>query len=213
MSVREHRLHRILKPGVVIILRLETDAGLEGIADAAMAAGVEALEITFTMPRPVRCIERLVEHCGARMMIGAGTVLDAATARIALLAGAQFIVSPITDVAMIEMCRRYDVLALPGALTPTEIMQAWQAGADIVKIFPSDFTGPDYFAAVRRPLPQVRLMPTGGVTLDNVHAFIQAGASAVGLMGGQFLDASPFQFDRCQERIAEFVARVAAGRR
>jgi 2-dehydro-3-deoxyphosphogluconate aldolase/(4S)-4-hydroxy-2-oxoglutarate aldolase len=185
---------------------------LEAIADAVLAAGVEALEITFTMPQPLRCIERLVDHCGDRLMIGAGTVLDAITARAALLAGAQFIVAPTTDPATIELCRRYDALALPGALTPTEILLAWQSGADIVKIFPSDFAGPQYFAAVRRPLPQIRLMPTGGVTLETIAPFIQAGAAAVGLMGSQLLGSGPFDADRCRHRAAEFLAGVAKAR-
>jgi len=179
---REQLLQAALGPGVVAILRTQLSVDLVQLAKSLQAGGIEALEITFTMPKALRQLEFLADQVGDSMVIGAGTILDAETARAALLAGAQFIVSPTTDPKTIEMTRRYDKLSFPGAFTPTEILTAWQAGADVVKIFPSDFTGPDYFRSVLRPLPQIRLMPTGGVDLQTARAYLDAGACAVGAL-------------------------------
>jgi 2-dehydro-3-deoxyphosphogluconate aldolase / (4S)-4-hydroxy-2-oxoglutarate aldolase len=179
---REQLLHSTLGPGVVAILRTDLTVDLVGLAQALKAGGINALEITFTMPKALRQLEQLADQVGDSMIIGAGTILDPETARAALLAGAQFIVSPTTDVKTIEMTRRYDKLSFPGAFTPTEILTAWQAGADVVKIFPSDFTGPEYFRAVLRPLPQIRVMPTGGVNLNTAKAYLDAGACALGVL-------------------------------
>ncbi len=179
---REQLLKTTLTPGVVAILRTQIPVDLVSLARALKKGGIAALEITFTMPKALRQLEHLADQVGDEMIIGAGTILDPETARAALLAGAQFIVSPTTDPKTIEITRRYDKLSFPGALTPTEILTAWQAGADVVKIFPSDFTGPEYFRAVLRPLPQIRLMPTGGVDLETVGAYLNAGACAVGAL-------------------------------
>lgn len=179
---REQLLRAVLGPGVVAILRTQLPIDLVQLAKALKAGGIEALEITFTMPKALRQLEHLADEMGDSMVIGAGTILDPETARAALLAGAQFIVSPTTDPKTIEMTRRYDKLSFPGAFTPTEILTAWQAGADVVKIFPSDFTGPEYFRSVLRPLPQIRLMPTGGVDLQTAGAYFDAGACAVGAL-------------------------------
>jgi 2-dehydro-3-deoxyphosphogluconate aldolase/(4S)-4-hydroxy-2-oxoglutarate aldolase len=132
-------------------------------------------------------LERVAERLGNRILLGAGTVLDTETARIALLSGAEFIVSPTVNTDVIQLCRRYDKLVLPGALTPTEVLTAWEAGADIVKIFPSDLTGPAYLKALAGPLPQVRMMPTGGVNLQTAADFLKAGAFALGI-GGSLVD-------------------------
>lgn len=179
---REQLLQAALGPGVVAILRTQLSVDLVQLAKSLQAGGIKALEITFTMPKALRQLEFLADQVGDSMVIGAGTILDAETARAALLAGAQFIVSPTTDPKTIEITRRYDKLSFPGAFTPTEILTAWQAGADVVKIFPSDFTGPEYFRSVLRPLPQIRLMPTGGVDLQTARSYLDAGACAVGAL-------------------------------
>jgi 2-dehydro-3-deoxyphosphogluconate aldolase/(4S)-4-hydroxy-2-oxoglutarate aldolase len=129
----------------------------------------------------------VADRLGDKIVLGAGTVLDPETARAAILAGARFIVSPTVNPQVIQLCRRYSRLVMPGALTPTEILTAWEAGADIVKVFPSDLTGPGYLKAIHAPLPQVRLMPTGGVNLQTAAEFLRAGACALGV-GGSLVD-------------------------
>jgi 2-dehydro-3-deoxyphosphogluconate aldolase/(4S)-4-hydroxy-2-oxoglutarate aldolase len=126
-------------------------------------------------------LEKVAAKLGSRVLLGAGTVLDAETARIAILSGAEFIVSPTVNVEVIQLCRRYSKPVMPGALTPTEVVTAWQAGADIVKVFPSDITGPKYLKLLHGPLPQIRLMPTGGVTLETAAEYLKAGACALGV--------------------------------
>jgi 2-dehydro-3-deoxyphosphogluconate aldolase / (4S)-4-hydroxy-2-oxoglutarate aldolase len=176
-------LDQLLTSGVVAILRSTDASRLIDAAEALVAGGVTVMEITFTVPRAHEVLERMAERLADKVVLGAGTVLDAATARIAILAGAEFIVSPVVSHEVIATCRRYSKLSLPGALTPTEIFTAWEAGADIVKVFPSEVTGPAYLKAVRAPLPQVRLMPTGGVNLETAADFLRAGACALGLGG------------------------------
>lgn len=211
---REQLLQAVMGPGVVAILRTQISVDLVKLARALQAGGIQALEITFTMPKALRQLEQLADQVGDSMVIGAGTILDPETARAALLAGAQFIVSPTTDPKTIEMTRRYDKLSFPGAFTPTEILTAWQAGADVVKIFPSDFTGPEYFRAVLRPLPQIRLMPTGGVDLQTAGAYLKAGACAIGalasLMPPKMLEHG--DFDGITELAKQFVDVVARNR-
>ena len=211
---REQLLQAVMGPGVVAILRTQISVDLVKLARALQAGGIQALEITFTMPKALRQLEQLADQVGDSMVIGAGTILDPETARAALLAGAQFIVSPTTDPKTIEMTRRYDKLSFPGAFTPTEILTAWQAGADVVKIFPSDFTGPEYFRAVLRPLPQIRLMPTGGVDLQTAGAYLKAGACAIGalasLMPPKMLEHG--DFDGITELAKQFVEVVARNR-
>ncbi len=181
MSTKLDHLNRIERSGIVAILRTEHAALLADVAEALVAGGVDCLEITFTVPRAHKVLEVVADQLGDRAVVGAGTVLDPETARIALLAGAQFIVAPNTNVEVIRLCRRYDKLIMPGALTPTEVLAAWEAGADIVKIFPCDMLGPGHLRALRGPYPQVRMMPTGGVTLETVGAFLEAGAFALGV--------------------------------
>ena len=180
-------LDRILRCGIVAVLRAPSGELLADVAEALLAGGVEAIEVTFTVPRALQVIEQVADRLGDKLVLGAGTVLDPETARAAILAGAQFIVSPTLNLQVIELCRRYSRLVMPGALTPTEILTAWQAGADIVKVFPSDLTGPGYLKAVLAPLPQVRLMPTGGVNLQTAADFLKAGACALGV-GGTLAD-------------------------
>ena len=180
-------LQRILQSGIVAVMRADNGDLLVDVAEALLAGGVEAIEVTFTVPRAVQVIERVADKLGDRIILGAGTVLDAETARAAILAGAEYIVAPTVNLAVIAMCKRYSKLAMPGAMTPTEIVTAWEAGADIVKIFPSDVAGPKYLKALRAPLPHIRMMPTGGVSLETAAEFLKAGACALGV-GGSLVD-------------------------
>src|SRR2546423_6460131 len=176
-------LQRVLDRCIVAVIRAEGPEKLVDVAEALLAGGVEVMEVTFTVPRATTVLEKVTEKLGSRILLGAGTVLDTETARAAILSGAEFIVSPAVNVEVIELCRRYSKLVMPGALTPTEVLTAWQAGADIVKIFPSELTGPKYIKALRAPLAQIRTMPTGGVNMDSAEEFFKAGARALG-MGG-----------------------------
>jgi len=175
--------------GLVPVLRASSAEEAITIADAIMAGGVNILEVTMTVPGAIRVIEQLANHHGTKLLLGAGTVLDPETARSCILAGAQFIVSPALDLRTIELCRRYSVPIMPGALTPTEIVTAWQAGADVVKVFPcSAVGGAKYLKALQGPLPQIQLIPTGGVSLSTAEEFLAAGAFALGV-GGDLVDA------------------------
>ena len=185
---RDKTIARIVSSGVVAVLRAPNGDVLLDVAGALLAGGVEAIEVTFTVPGAHRVIEQVAAKLGDKVLLGAGTVLDTETARVAILSGAEFIVGPGVNVDVIQLCRRYDKAVLPGALTPTEVITAWQAGADIVKIFPSELTGPGYIKALRGPLPQVRMMPTGGVNLDTAAEFLKAGACALGI-GGSLVEA------------------------
>jgi 2-dehydro-3-deoxyphosphogluconate aldolase/(4S)-4-hydroxy-2-oxoglutarate aldolase len=180
-------LNRVLDRVIVAVIRAERPDLLVDVAEALLAGGVEVMEVTFTVPRAAEVLEKVAAKLGSRILLGAGTVLDPETARVAILAGAEFIVSPTVSTQVIEMCRRYSKLAMPGALSPTEVVTAWQAGADIVKIFPSELTGPRYIKLLHAPLPQVRLMPTGGVNVDTAAEYLQAGACALGV-GGALVD-------------------------
>jgi len=174
-------LTRILNTGVVAVLRAPSGELLGDVAQALLAGGVDCVEVTFTVPKAIRVLETVADRLGDTVLLGAGTVLDPETARSALLAGAKFIVSPTVNVQTIQLCKRYSAVVMPGALTPTEILTAWEAGADVVKVFPSEITGPAYLKALRGPLPQIRLMPTGGVTLSTAAEFLKAGACALGI--------------------------------
>ena len=174
-------LQRVLQLGIVAVIRSARTEALADVAEALLAGGVDVLEITFTVPRPLRVLEQVADRIAGRALLGAGTILDAESARAAILAGAEFIVSPNTDPRVIEVCKRYGKLVIPGALTPTEIVTAWQAGADIVKVFPADVSGPKLLKAIHGTLPQVRLMPTGGVNLNTAADYLRAGACALGL--------------------------------
>jgi 2-dehydro-3-deoxyphosphogluconate aldolase / (4S)-4-hydroxy-2-oxoglutarate aldolase len=178
---KETTISRLLNSGVVAILRAPSGEMLLEVAEALLTGGVEAIEVTFTVPGAERVIEQVAGKLGNKIILGAGTVLDAETARVALLSGAEFIVAPNVNLEVIRLCRRYDKAVMPGALTPTEVLAAWEAGADVVKIFPSELTGPGYLKALHGPLPQVRLMPTGGVTLQTAADFLRAGACALGI--------------------------------
>jgi 2-dehydro-3-deoxyphosphogluconate aldolase/(4S)-4-hydroxy-2-oxoglutarate aldolase len=169
--------------GAIAVVRLEEAARLRSVVDALAAGEVRAIEVTMTMPGALDALAALSPALGDQILVGAGTVLDAETARLAILAGAGFVVAPTFSPGVVEMCHRYDVIAMPGAYTPTEILTAWEAGADLVKVFPAGGLGPRYLKDLRGPLPQLRLVPTGGVTAENAGAFLAAGAVAVGVGG------------------------------
>jgi 2-dehydro-3-deoxyphosphogluconate aldolase / (4S)-4-hydroxy-2-oxoglutarate aldolase len=186
-------LARIREVGLLPVLRASSERQAFALAEAISAGGVSVLEVTMTVPGALRVIERLVEEAGERMLIGAGTVLDPATARACMLAGAKFIVSPALNLDTIAICRSHDIVVIPGALTPTEIVTAWEAGADVVKVFPcSAVGGAKYLRALKGPLPQIELIPTGGVSLATAHEFLAAGAFALGV-GTDLVDASAIE--------------------
>jgi len=174
--------------GVVAVIRLQDPARLRGVIDALAAGGIRALEVTMTVPGAIELIAEVAPTLSADFLLGAGTVLDAGTARRAIDAGAQFVVSPVYRREVLEEAHRMERPAMPGCFSPTEILDAWNAGADIVKVFPATSLGPAFFRDVRGPLPQVKLMPTGGVSVENADEWIRAGAVAVGV-GSALLDA------------------------
>lgn len=174
-------LQRILANGMVAIVRADTPDAALALAEACIAGGVTALEVAFTTPDTLGILKTLRQRHGDAVLLGAGTVLDPETARMAILAGAQFIISPGVNTDTIRLCNRYQVPAMPGAMTPTEIVTALEAGADIVKVFPGEAFGPEYIKALRAPLPQAPLMPTGGVTIENMGDWFQYGSVAVGI--------------------------------
>ena len=187
-SARERLTRAIEACGVVAVIRLKEPDKLRAIVDALADGGVRALEITMTVPRAIELIGEIAATLPAGFILGAGTVTDGGTARRAIGAGAQFIVSPVFRRDVIEAAHAHNVPAMPGCFTPTEILNAWEAGADVVKVFPATALGPAFFKDVRGPLPYVKLMPTGGVTVDNAGDWIRAGAVAVGV-GSALLDA------------------------
>ena len=204
----------IEKHGIVAVIRMQDSGRLRAVVDALAAGGVRALEVTMTVPRAIEMIREIAPTLPAGFLFGAGTVLDAETAHRVIDAGAQFVVSPVFRRAVIEACHQHDVPALPGCMTPTEILDAWEAGADIVKVFPATTFGPGYLKDVRAPLPQVKLMPTGGVTLDNAGEWIRAGAVAVGV-GSALLDAKAIaagDYQALEAAARKIVANVKASR-
>lgn len=176
---------------LVAVVRVDDLSRGVALAEALLAGGINALELTLTNPEALRALSEIIaslrEFSDGRAVIGAGTVLNAAQALASIEAGAQFIVSPTTNLETIKLCNERDIAVLPGALTPTEILAAWEAGADAVKVFPAHTFGPSYLKSIREPLPQLKLVPTGGVNLDNVGDYLKNGALAVGI-GGNLVD-------------------------
>jgi 2-dehydro-3-deoxyphosphogluconate aldolase/(4S)-4-hydroxy-2-oxoglutarate aldolase len=205
---------RLEQLGVVAIIRLKDPDKVRAVVDALAAGGVRALEVTMTVPRAVDIIRELTPTMPDGFLLGAGTVTDARTAHAVIDAGASYIVSPVFRVEVIAACHERDVPAIPGCFTPTEILAAHEAGADIIKVFPATALGPQYIKDVRAPLPHVKLMPTGGVTLDNAGDWIRAGAVAVGV-GSALVDAGAVdggRFDVITANAARVVASVAKAR-
>lgn len=183
-------LNRLLESKIVAIVRLDDGEDLLNVAEALLNGGVSVIEFTMTTPGALDMISATAEQFGDDILIGAGTILDPETARAAILAGSEFIVTPTLNVDTIKLCRRYGKPIMPGALTPTEILTAWEAGGDIIKVFPaSQLGGASYLKAVLAPLPQIRVAPTGGVNAENAADFLAAGAVGVGV-GGNLVSKS-----------------------
>jgi 2-dehydro-3-deoxyphosphogluconate aldolase/(4S)-4-hydroxy-2-oxoglutarate aldolase len=207
-------LRVIESTGVIAVVRLAEAAPMRDVAQALLAGGVRAIEVTMTVPRAVALIDELARTLPADVVVGAGTVVDANTAGDVIRAGAGFVVSPVLRPAVIAVCREQDVAVMPGCFTPTEILTAWEAGADVVKVFPATALGPAFFKDMRGPLPQIRLMPTGGVTRDNAGDWIRAGAFAIGV-GTALVDQqaiSAGRFDVITDNARHFIAAVQQAR-
>jgi 2-dehydro-3-deoxyphosphogluconate aldolase / (4S)-4-hydroxy-2-oxoglutarate aldolase len=214
VTARAATVKAIEASGIVGIVRMKDPARLPKVVEALAEGGVRALEITMTVPGALELIRRLASSLPAGFLLGAGTVLDAETARKVIDAGARFLVSPTLDVDVINAAHDGGVPMLPGCLSPTEILAAWKAGADIVKVFPATALGPSYVRDVRGPLPQIKLMPTGGVSIDNAAEWIRAGATAVGI-GSALLNAEAIasgQYDVLRDNAARLVACVNGAR-
>lgn len=195
---KQQVLARIRDVGILPVIRAESADEAAKVIEAIRAGGVSVLEITMTVPGAVGLIAELARRVGDDAVVGAGTVLDAETARACILAGARFVVSPSLNLDTIECCRRYSVAVMPGALTPTEVVAAWQAGADIVKVFPANAVGgASYIKALKAPLPQIELCPTGGVSLETAADFIKAGSSALGV-GADLVDLKALRAGQAQ---------------
>jgi 2-dehydro-3-deoxyphosphogluconate aldolase/(4S)-4-hydroxy-2-oxoglutarate aldolase len=197
--------------GIVPVVRTSSAESAIKSIQAVYRGGIRAAEITMTVPGAIRALEKLADEFGDKIVLGAGTVLDPETCRACMLAGAQFFVTPSLNLATIEMARRYSKVIMPGALTPTEILAAWQAGAAMVKVFPASAVGgPKYIKALKGPFPHIELIPTGGVNLDTTEEFLRAGASAVAV-GGELIDEKTIQLGRYEvfeERARRFVEVV-----
>jgi 2-dehydro-3-deoxyphosphogluconate aldolase/(4S)-4-hydroxy-2-oxoglutarate aldolase len=212
---KEEQLRKVLECGIVAVVRSPDSRQLVEVARALADGGVSVLEITMTVPGALDVVRQVREALGDRVLLGAGTILDPETARAALLAGAEYLVSPTVNRDVIGLCQRYDKLVMPGAFTPTEILTAWEAGADIVKVFPAEVVGPPFFKALRGPLPQIRLMPTGGVDLTTAAAFLKAGACCLGV-GSQLVEPKAVaarDFDRIRDLARQYAAVVQQFRR
>jgi 2-dehydro-3-deoxyphosphogluconate aldolase/(4S)-4-hydroxy-2-oxoglutarate aldolase len=212
---KEDQLRLVLDCGIVAVVRSPDSQQLVEAAGALAEGGVTVVEITMTVPDALDVVRQVRKALGDRLLLGAGTILDVETARAALLAGAEYLVAPTVNLDVIRLCQRYDKVVMPGAFTPTEILTAWEAGADIVKVFPAEVVGPAFFKAMRGPLPQVRLMPTGGVDLTTAAAFLKAGACCLGV-GSQLVEpraVAEGNFDRIRDLARQYVAIVQQSRK
>jgi 2-dehydro-3-deoxyphosphogluconate aldolase/(4S)-4-hydroxy-2-oxoglutarate aldolase len=208
------KLNLIRETGVVAIMRAKSSEQLIAAADAIQAGGVLAIEVTMTTPGALAVIEQATHKYGDEVLFGAGSVLDAETARAAILAGAGFVVAPTLDLGTIVLCNRYSIPVMPGCYTPSEMLTAWQAGADMVKLFPASVGGPALIKAIRAPLPQLEIVPVGGVNLDTAADFIRNGAAALGvgssLVNQKLLDAGDMA--ELTRRAKAFIEQVQVGR-
>ena len=212
---KQEILSSIIEIGIVPVVRAPSAETAVRAVQAIYEGGIRAAEITMTVPGALRALEKVADALGDKIVLGAGTVLDAETVRAAMLAGAEFFVSPGLKLATIEMARRYSKVSMPGALTPTEVLAAWDAGADIVKIFPcGNVGGPNYIKALKAPFPHIEMIPTGGVNLETAGEFLKAGACAVAV-GAELVDAKSLKegrYDVITERARQFLAVIARAR-
>ena len=206
-------LGRIVDSGLVAVIRADSSDAAKRIADACAEGGTAAVEITFTVPGAAQVIEELSKrNSGQSLIVGAGTVLDAETARIAMLAGAQFIVSPAFNAGTARLCNRYQIPYMPGAATVREVIDAMEAGADIVKVFPGETLGPAFVRGMKAALPHASLLPTGGVTIDNVREWIEAGCVAVGVGGHLTRAAAAGDYRSVTEMAKRFIEQIRQAR-
>lgn len=212
---KQEILSSIIEIGIVPVVRAPSAEAAVRAVEAIYEGGIRAAEITMTVPGALRALEKVADALGDRIVLGAGTVLDAETVRAAMLAGAEFFVSPGLKLETIEMARRYSKVSIPGALTPTEVLAAWDAGADIVKIFPcGNVGGPKYIKALKAPFPHIEMIPTGGVNLETAGEFLKAGACAVAV-GAELVDARSLKegrYDVIVERARQYLAVIAKAR-
>lgn len=207
-------LLKLLSTGIFAVIRLTDRNKLKNVVDALSSGGVKNIEITMTVPDAVSAISEMVKSTTSDIIIGAGTVTDCKLANDVIAAGAKFVVSPIWDVKIFNECQRHDVVCIPGCYTPTEIFQAWKAGAPIIKIFPATSLGPNYIKDLSGPFPNIKLMPTGGVTVDNVGEWIKAGAAAVGI-GSDLIDKEAInsgRFDLLTQKASLLVQNIQKAR-
>lgn len=206
-------IERMLKGGVIAVVRAESGEQAIKIAEAVKQGGIEAIEITLTVPGAIEVIKELKRaYPNNEILIGAGTVLDPETARIALLAGAEYIVSPSFNIEVVKLCNRYQKVCMPGTMTINEIVEAMEAGADLIKVFPGNAFGPDIIKAFKGPLPQANFVPTGGVSLDNVDQWIKNGCVAVGVGGELTAGAKRNDYALVTETAKKFVEAVKKAR-
>lgn len=206
-------LRRLTEAGLVAVVRAETADQAARIADAVLEGGCPAIEVTFTVPGAHRVIEALAErYRPSELILGAGTVLDPETARIAILSGATYVVSPSLNLETVRLCNRYQVPIMPGAMTIRDVIEAMEAGADIVKLFPGEAFGPGIIKAIKGPLPQAPLMPTGGVDTSNVGEWIKAGAVAVGAGSSLIGGAKTGDYAAITRTAREFLQKIQAAR-
>lgn len=205
----------ITEIGIVPVVRTPSAESAIRSIEAIHRGGVRAAEITMTVPGAIKALEKLADEFGDKIMLGAGTVLDPETARACMLAGARFFVTPTLRTSTIEMVRRYSKVICAGALTPTEVLAAWEAGADVVKVFPANaLGGPKYIKALKGPLPQIEMIPTGGVNLETTGEFLKAGACAVAV-GGELVDAKLIRegrYDEMESRARQYLQAIACAR-
>ena len=205
----------ITEVGIVPIVRTSSAETAVQAVEAIYAGGIRAAEITMTVPGAIHALEKVADRFGGKIVLGAGTVLDPETARACMLAGAEFFVTPSLRLSTIEMAKRYSKVICPGALTPTEVLTAWEAGADVVKIFPcGNVGGPKYIKALKGPFPQIEMIPTGGVNLETTGDFLKAGACAVAV-GSELVDAKTIKegrFDIIENRARQYLAAIAKAR-
>lgn len=211
---KTEKLNLIRETGVIAIMRAKSSAQLIAAADAIKAGGVKVIEVTMTTPGALDVVQEATSRYGGEVLFGAGTVLDPETARAAILAGAGFVVAPTLSLPVLALCRRYGIPAIPGCYTPTEMLTAWEAGADMIKLFPAEVGGPGLVKAILAPLPQLEIIPVGGVDLSTAAEFIRMGAAALGvgssLVNQKLLDAG--DYGELTRRAAAFIAEVRKAR-
>lgn len=212
MSKKWDIIKKISESGLVVVVRAENSDEAKKITEACLKGGAAAIEITYTVPGASKVIEELAKEYSKDIIIGAGTVLDPETARIAILSGAQYVVSPYLSKETLKLCNRYQIPCMPGVMTIEGVVEAMELGADILKIFPGEAFGPKIIKAIKGPLPQANMMPTGGVSIDNVSEWIKAGAVAVGAGGSLIAGAKTGDFASITKLAAEFVSKIKEAR-